>query len=341
MTREKKGASQRVGMFVENGVTKVNLKRLDLSTIPDDCVCALVGSRGSGKSWLLRDLMHAKRHIPVGIVQSPTAKSTKFFDRFMCASNIHGQYSAHAIQKLIHRQSMAKENAEGYIKGEEMFKAFLVLDDCGYDKSNFNTKQMRESAMNGRHVDIILLWCMQYLVDIPTGVRGQIDYLFMFRDMKKRTLINLYENFFSHFPDFKTFHKVFKEMTKNRQCMVARVKGEDIEDSYFVYKAQNLDEVKWRIGRKNWAFAEANGLPPFDKKSTAEEARKWAPPPGKMSEFDPDPPTPPPPSRSVLRKRACEELPVNDSAYRERVGGKSGYSSIKPGHSHKKSRLKK
>ena len=79
--------------------------------------------------------------------------------------------------------------------------------------------------MNGRHVDIILMWCMQYLVDIPTGVRGQIDYLFMFRDMKERTLKNLYENFFSHFPDYKTFKTVFKAMTRDRQCIVARVKG--------------------------------------------------------------------------------------------------------------------
>ena len=94
---------------------------------------------------------------------------------------------------------------------------------------------------------------------------------------------------------------------------------QDIEDSYFVYKAQDLDEVKWHIGAKNWNFAEKNGLPPFDKPVTAEEAHRWAPPPGKTSELDADPPPPPVPSRSELRKRARQEPPINDKRVRDAV----------------------
>ena len=57
-------------------------------------------------------------------------------------------------------------------------KVFVILDDCMFDKKILTSKAARDIHMNGRHCGILFINLVQYAIDIPKPLRGQIDYVF-------------------------------------------------------------------------------------------------------------------------------------------------------------------
>ena len=60
----------------------IKLKKFDMSTIEDHKIIVMIGKRGTGKSFLIKDLLYNKEDIQVGTVVSPTEKMNKFFFLF-------------------------------------------------------------------------------------------------------------------------------------------------------------------------------------------------------------------------------------------------------------------
>ena len=56
------------------GTSRLQLKQFDLSKMVDHATIAMIAKRGSGKSWVCRNIMYNKRDIPAAIVISPTEK---------------------------------------------------------------------------------------------------------------------------------------------------------------------------------------------------------------------------------------------------------------------------
>ena len=61
-------------------------------------------------------------------------------------------------------------------------RAFLILDDCLYDKKWPSDKNIRAIFMNGRHYKIFFLITMQHALGLPPVLRSNIDYVFIFRN---------------------------------------------------------------------------------------------------------------------------------------------------------------
>ena len=53
-------------------MSNVQLKKFDMSSIPQDSVVVLIGKRNTGKSYLCKDLLYYHKNIPVGTVISGT-----------------------------------------------------------------------------------------------------------------------------------------------------------------------------------------------------------------------------------------------------------------------------
>ena len=65
---------------------------------------ALIGKSGSGKSWIIRNIMYHLKDIPSGTVIAPTDKMNKFYNSFICPSFIHHYYKEDIIPKILTRQ---------------------------------------------------------------------------------------------------------------------------------------------------------------------------------------------------------------------------------------------
>ena len=89
---------------------------------------------------------------------------------------------------------------------------------------------------------------LQYCMDLPPALRGQIDYVFILRDNIIENKMKLYKHFFGVFPTFDSFNEVLTQCTENYECLVLnnRSTSNKIEDVVFWYKAKI--NRKFRMG---------------------------------------------------------------------------------------------
>jgi len=252
----------------------LQLKKFNPSKMADDKVCIFIGKRGSGKTTLVTDILWHKRHIPIGVVMSGTEDGNHYYKQFVPDLFIHGDFSKDTIEKILDRQKRIVSS------GKET-PAFLLLDDCMYDKSYMKETCIRQCFMNGRHWKLFFMLTMQYCMDLGPDLRANVDYIFVMREPVIKNRQRLYENFFGIFPSFKMFSDVFDACTENYECLVFdnTSKSNKIEDCVFYYKApirKNFrigSSAMWTYHQKmynpKYVSGSGSGKKPVDKEKTA------------------------------------------------------------------------
>jgi hypothetical protein len=185
------------------------------------------------------------RKIPMGVVMSGTEESNEHYKEYVPDSFIYGQYEPTVINKIItHQQNVIKKCKTQEEKENIDKSVFMLLDDCMFDNKWTRDKDIRCIFMNGRHYRIFFILTLQYCMDLPPSLRGQIDYVFILRDNIIENKQKLYKHFFGIFPNFESFNEVFTQCTENYECLVLnnRSTSNKIEDVVFWYKA--------KVGRK-------------------------------------------------------------------------------------------
>ncbi len=223
----------------------LQLKKFNMSMIDYDNVVVMIGKRGSGKSVLVKDLLHNHRDIQVGTVISPTEHVNKFYGNIIPKQLIHDEYTSSLIENVIKRQSMVMKKIH---KGNNNIdpRAFLLLDDCLYDNSWTKDKHIRACFMNGRHYKLLFLLTSQYPMGIPPNLRTNIDFTFICAENIMANRKRLYENYAGMFQNFDIFNQIMDQCTQDYECLVINncTKSTKITDQVFWYKAEPKDDFK-------------------------------------------------------------------------------------------------
>lgn len=233
---------------------KLKLRKFDMPKLKDDAVVVFIGSRGTGKSSNLTDVMRYHTDIPVGVIISPTESANMNFGRFVPKMLIYDEYEPGIIQKFLDRQRKIMDQYNDEIKryGRTDLdpRAFLILDDCLYDKSWINDKNIRYIFMNGRHLKIFLLITMQYPLGIPPALRANIDYVFLNRCNMIKDREKIYFQYAGMFPTFDYFSATMSQCTENYECLVINkcTQSNKLEDQVFWYKGDPT--VNYRLCSK-------------------------------------------------------------------------------------------
>lgn len=228
---------------------QLNLKPYDLKNIKDDYTVLIVGRRGSGKSTILRNIMYSKRHIPMGLACSGTEEGNGFFSDFLPSTFVYKGYNSGAVQRLIERQ-------QSYPK-ESKPNVFCVLDDCMFEPGVLKRVEMRDMFMNGRHYNAFFCTTCQFMMDVPTYARGNVDVIFVCRETQIGNRKRLWEQYFGQIP-FPAFCKLLDATTQDYEVLVLdnRVQTNKPEEMYFYFKART-DIPPFRVGSKAfWRFHE-------------------------------------------------------------------------------------
>ena len=175
--------------------------------------CIVIGTRGKGKSWVARAIMHAVRKTPTGIVISGTEEGNDFYASFVPHVFVHTELRMETLKRVIERQKKKpnKTHADDVL---------VVLDDCMYDRSFTRDTVIRGIFMNGRHWKVMLLVTMQYCMDLPPGLRANIDYVFLARETNPAVVERLYKNFGAGFSSLAAFADALRLCTVDFGCMV-------------------------------------------------------------------------------------------------------------------------
>lgn len=259
---------------------KLELKKFDPSKIASDSVVVFIGKRNTGKTFCMKDILNYHKNIPVGIAISPTERANGFFEKFIPKMLLYDDCEEQVIKKFLDRQIRITTERKMELKktGTSQIdpKAFLILDDCLYDKRWINDVSIRSIFMNGRHYKIFFLITMQHALGLPPVLRNNIDYIFIFRNNIIKEKQKIYDNYAGMFPTFEVFNQVMNQTTENFECLVIdnKIQSNKIEDQVFWYKAVDTNfkmcsQELWEMQtmeeqRREMGLKEEDDDEPFD-----------------------------------------------------------------------------
>lgn len=235
---------------------KFQILEFKLSSIKDDLYPAIVmiARRGSGKSWISREIIFRFRHIPGGVVIAPTDKLNSFYRFFFPDLYIHYDIKESIFKKILFRQmEMVDKEKEKAKRGLYVDPSgILIMDDClSQAKTWAKDQTIREILMNGRHYKLTYVLTMQTPLGIPPDLRLNFDYVFLLKEDSSINRKKLWDNYASMFPTLAAFDKVFTECTKEYCCMVIdnRKATDDVKEKVFWFKAKDR---KFSFGSKKF-----------------------------------------------------------------------------------------
>lgn len=249
--------------------TNIRLKKFQPSSINPGRIILLIGKRNTGKSVLVRDLLWYLRKIPTAVVFSPTEESNRAYEGMVPNLFINGEFDADVLSSIIKRQKKCYKNK---VPNSEML---LLLDDCMYDAATISKNpDIRYIFMNGRHIGITLIITAQYMMALPPALRGNVDYVFTFREPLQTNRKKLFDQFFGIFQKPVIFNEVMNSCTENFECLCLdnTSRSNDISETVFWYKAAMRD--KFRIGSKQyWSHAQKNFNKHYDEDEEEKQKR--------------------------------------------------------------------
>jgi hypothetical protein len=238
----------------------VKLRKFNMKDVLQDSVVVFIGKRRTGKSTLVRDLLWHHRDLPMGTVISGTEESNSFYGTIIPPMFIHGEYSPAVIANFVKRQQLITKKIRdttgvGVTQAGAVMprggldpRSFLIMDDCLYDNSWINDRNIRYLFLNGRHQKVFFIITMQYPLGIPPILRTNVDFVFILRENFINNRKRIFDNFGAAFPSFDFFCQIMGQCTENYECLVINntTRSNKLEDMIFWYKADMHPE--FRIG---------------------------------------------------------------------------------------------
>ena len=272
----------------------------------------IIGKSGCGKNRLLENLLyHRHDEFALAIAFTQTADVNPDLSRFMPSGFIYKDIDdelvknvfVHAKQRYFERQAqntealavydqerqidpdMASVNLKRRLQEINTKKGILfIFDDMTSTKKALNyTPSVRSLFTEGRHYDICSIVLMQDPLTTQPDLRGNARFVFAYQQDGHRQVKNLFENYFSCFGTEKAFSKTFPELTRNFQCIVARLMAGsangDLESRVAAYKAPEFSE-RFVLGNADYWETHAQEYDPDANMRTAAAANLGAPPVG-------------------------------------------------------------
>lgn len=222
--------------------TRFSLLEFDLTSMKPNPAIVMIAKRGSGKSYIARDLIYHFRHIPGGAVIAPTDRMNSFFKFFFPDLFIHYDISTSIFKRILMRQCiMIDKSKEKKKEGKKVdSRSILIMDDCLSKKKTWSKDEnILEILLNGRHYNLTYLLTMQAPIGVDPNLRFNFDYIFLLKEDAFLNYKKLWENYASIFPSLDSFIKVFSKCTKDYKSMVIdnRKPADEISEKIFWFKA--------------------------------------------------------------------------------------------------------
>ena len=228
-----------------NGIP-MNISEFKPEKAQRDRVWLILGSRNTGKSVLLKDLLYRTQKdadLVMGMTQ--TMSTGKMF---RCLMPPH----------LVYTDGYSYEKADEFLKlSSDMAAASkerhtcLVMDDVVFDNKILKSKTQQNLHLNGRHYHTSIFNTSQFSMLVPTTIRANCDYIIALKETVRANRRRLFEHYFGIFDTFGDFERVFNECTKNFGAMVLdRTQSTGrVEDLIKYYRAQP-GTPSFRLGKK-------------------------------------------------------------------------------------------
>jgi len=225
-------------------MTRFRLEKFDPESIKPHRSILIVGASGCGKSVVALDLLrHLAPRYDVGIFFSPTMETANEFRKIAPACFVYERSLDTAVlAKLI---AVQKE----ILASGKLRSVLLCTDDCGFEKV-WTSSEVRCLLMNGRHLRIQWINCVQYVFTIPPDARTQIGYWVCTSEKNHGNLKRLHQGAFGVVERYSEFRAIFQQLTTDHKVAVLDCtdRSGELQQQLFWYKAA-LKQPKFSIGK--------------------------------------------------------------------------------------------
>lgn len=207
--------------------------------------CVLFGRRNVGKSHMIRAICYDlfkhggkikntfNNQVDLVIVFSQTETLQSNFG-FTPACYIHDKYDENIIIQLLEKQK------DLFKQQGRTSNILIIIDDFAYDKKIWSNALLK-CFMNGRHFKLCFLITFQYVMQLPSNLRSQIDVVIALRENTSSIQEKMYKSLFGcGFKNFKHFRDVFEEHTQNYGALVLvnnLSRNNSLNENVFKYRA--------------------------------------------------------------------------------------------------------
>ena len=150
-------------------------------------LCLFVARRNSGKSYLMRHLLHVLargKKFKWVLVVTPT-KFNGEWTSIVGDDNVLDTFDPEQIATLFDRQASLREDN---VSNE----GILILDDA-LGACNLQSDLFTRMASAGRHYRVSIWLAAQHLFKVPPVIRGNADYLFVLGSQNDRVVKALFD----------------------------------------------------------------------------------------------------------------------------------------------------
>ncbi len=234
----------------------IDLKMFDMKKIKKNSVVVVIGKRGSGKSYLMKDLLyHHRKNFKIGKIFCKTNVLNQFYSDFIPNILISKHFDTKEIKKIFDRQEkvIREQWQDPYI--------FILADDCLSDAKHWvKDDQILELFYNGRHYKLLFILTLQTPMGITPNLRSNIDYTFIYNTNVISDKEKIYKHYAGVFNDKNEFYSVLNSLDEYECLVIDNItKSKNLEDIVFYYKAEEHPNFKMcseQLWRKD---AELNG----------------------------------------------------------------------------------
>jgi hypothetical protein len=208
---------------------------------------AIIGSPGSGKSFLLKSLLFQMRRFYASVVViNPSEQSNGAFGSIVSPLHIHTTFENTTLTRIVNRQSIATAN------GTKNPSLLLVLDDVTTKSNTFDTEVLRTLTLRGRHLGVASIFTAQFSLMMPTSLRQAMSYIIISNIPSAKDRRSIYDAWASNlFDNYEEFDLVYLAITQSKPYtyMVLRLGDAAVtrENSVFYYRATAFPET-FRVG---------------------------------------------------------------------------------------------
>lgn len=243
-----------------------NLQRLHLGSIDPNSNILFIGKRHSGKGNFFKYLVtHLCSETGFGkiVVCSGTESMNHFYEEDIHVDKdfIRSTPDVPFLKRVYICQCYIASKLTKADKQNKKNWMLIVLDDITFDEGFRRSPLMQEMMFNGRHgLTVVCQLGHNAMAAAVKNTRDCYDIVLCSRVASRRSITNLWEEYFGMFPDKEMFRETFMKYTTNWSMLVKKTKlggADKIEEEVFWARAPNLDNLKPKV------FLDYTSLEPF------------------------------------------------------------------------------
>lgn len=255
----------------------IDIDPFDFNTLPENGFFVAIAKRDRGKTILLREFTQRWRHAKKGIVMllAGAEKVKAQWSEIIHPLFIHDP-STDVLKRILDNQrKVVKRYANKPFP--DKYKILLLFDDCGANKKLLRSQTFLHYASIARQEEITCAIAVQYIYQLPSEVRTNIDIIFAQKTQNKKNIGTLADEFAAGL-ELSVFQRILIYMTRSFGTLVIDTRGDsDVPQSCLFHFRAPYPPSNNHVGNPDlWTFAESHYLDMNKMQPTPSESKDSA-----------------------------------------------------------------